>query len=239
MIAWLLLVGAVAFNLYYLFPEVAIRVPALNDDILHLLTLQQTVAAIAAGKDPTDFWLGQIGFGYPLFHYYQHLPDVIPAVLYALLSRVIRSMPPLDLVLSWISYLLLSLFPLSIYWSMRRFGFSRIQAALAGLVASLISANFIYGLDFGSYVWAGSGLYTQLWAMVLLPPTLAQGYAALRTGRGFFWAVVLLAATLLCHLVYGYIALGSLVLIAALVDGPNPLAPFPAREGGTPERGSG
>jgi hypothetical protein len=239
LIAWFLLLGAVAFNLYYLFPEVAIRVPALNDDVLHLLTLQQTVAALAAGKDPTDFWLGQIGFGYPLFHYYQHLPDVAPAVLYALLSRVIRSMPPLDLVLSWISYLLLSLFPLSIYWSMRRFGFDRLPSAFAGLAASLISANFIYGLDFGSYVWAGSGLYTQLWAMVLLPPTLAQGYVALRTGRGFFWAVVLLAATLLCHLVYGYIALGSLVLIAALVDGPNPLAPFPAREGGTPERGSG
>src|SRR5438874_2290975 len=84
------------------------------------------------------------------------------------------------------AFLLLSLFPLSISWSMRRFGFERLPAALAGLVAPLLSANFLYGLDYGSYVWRGSGLYTQLWGMVLLPPALAQSYRALRDGRGYF-----------------------------------------------------
>jgi hypothetical protein len=52
--------------------------------------------------------------------------------------------------------------------------------------------------------------------MLLLPLALAQGYAVLREGRGWFWATLLLAATLLSHLVLGYIALVSLGLFVVL-----------------------
>ena len=52
--------------------------------------------------------------------------------------------------------------------------------------------------------------------MVLLPPTLASGYRVITEGRGYFWAVLLLAATLVSHLLYGYMAfltLGALSLL--------------------------
>ena len=55
--------------------------------------------------------------------------------------------------------------------------------------------------------------------MVLLPPALAQGYFALRTGRGYLWAVLLLAATLLTHLVLGYVALVSLLVLTLVASG--------------------
>src|SRR5205823_13868014 len=134
----------------------------------------RTVDAIAAGQDPTDPWLAPIDLGYPLFHHYQHLAYLPPAALYFLLGKTV----PLATVLGWTSYPLLSLFPLSIYWSMRWFGASRLQAALGGLVASLLATNGLYGLDFASYVWRGYGLYTQLVGMLLLPLALARGYIA-------------------------------------------------------------
>jgi hypothetical protein len=210
LIAYLLVLLAIAFNLHFLHPEVAIKVPDLNDEVLHLLNLERTVTAFFLGQDPTDSWLAPIDLGYPLFHYYQHLPYLPPAILYLLFRG---NLSLLD-IFNWTGYLLLSLFPLSIYWSMRRFGFSRLQASLTGLVAPLLATNYLYGFDFNSYVWRGSGLYTQLWGMVLLPLTLAQGYAVLRTGRGHVWAVLLLSATLLSHLIFGYIATLSLFLLA-------------------------
>lgn len=211
----LLLLLAVLFNLYHLYPETAGQAPLLNDGVLHRLALEQTATALAAGRNPTDFWLAQIGLGYPLFHHYQHLAYLPPALLYLASGRVL----PLPALYAWTVYLLLSFFPLSIFWSMRRFGLDPLPAALAGLAASLLATDGLFGFEYGSYVWRGSGLYTQLWGMVLLPPALAQGYLSLSTGRGRVWAALLLAATLLAHLVSGYIALLSLGVLA-LSGGP-------------------
>lgn len=211
-LAALLLSCAIVFNLYHLSPEVTSGAPLLNDGVLHLLALRRTVVALAAMQDPTDPWLATIGMGYPLFHYYQHLPYLPPAILSLLLGDRLPSAS----IFHWTNYLLLSLFPLSIYWSMRCFGFCRLQGALGGLVASLVATNGLYGLDFASYVWRGHGLYTQLWGMLLLPPALAQGYACLREGRGYWRAVLLLAVTLLSHLVCGYIASLTLLVLALL-----------------------
>ncbi|MGD9315249.1 MAG: hypothetical protein PVG56_00320, partial [Anaerolineae bacterium] len=54
LIAGLFLLFAVAFNLYRLYPEVAIRAPLLNDGVLHRLALERASAALVAGEDPTD-----------------------------------------------------------------------------------------------------------------------------------------------------------------------------------------
>ena len=116
--------------------------------------------------------------GHPLFHYYQHLPHISVALVHVLTLGVF---PVADTV-NWASYLLLCLFPLSLYWSMRLFGFDRLSSAMGGLVASLTATNSLFGFDFGSYI--NRGLYTQLWAMVLLPPALASGYRVLLGGVG-------------------------------------------------------
>src|SRR5439155_20062316 len=117
---------------------------------------------------------------------------------------------------------LLSLFPLSIFISMRRLGFPLLTAGLGAVASPLLSANFLYGFDYGSYVWRGSGLYTQLWGMLLLPLGLGFGFSTLRDGRGYFWAVLFLGATTLAHLAFGYMAFASLAMFAVLA---------PAREG--------
>ena len=52
--------------------------------------------------------------------------------------------------------------------------------------------------------------------MMLLPLALAMSYRTLREGRGYLWAVLLLSATLMSHLLYGYmdfITLGILALV--------------------------
>ncbi|MBI4213721.1 MAG: hypothetical protein HY534_05360 [Chloroflexi bacterium] len=210
LLTYLMLAFAVGFNAYYLYPEVAIRVPYLHDGVQHLLGVMTSLDALDARQDPTDVWLPGISMGFPLTHYYQHLPYALPAAI----AFVLRGVMPVDLLFSWIGYLLLVVFPLSIYWSMRRFGFERLPSALAGLLSSLLSTNGLFGLDFSSYVWRGYGLFTQLWGMVLLPLALAQGHAVLRTGRGYFWAVLLLGATTVSHLAFGYTAYASIALFA-------------------------
>ena len=208
-IAICVLVFAVAFNLVHLYPEVAVKPIGGNDTVMHLLFLETAVQAITRGQDFTDPWLGTMGMGIPAFHYYQHLPHLTVALVHVGTLGVF----PLADMLSWTTYLLLSLFPLSIYWSLRRFGFDQLTAAMGGLVASLIVTPGIFGFGYISYVWRGHGLYAQLWAMLLMPPAIAMGYRVLREGRGYFWATMLLAATLMSHVLYVYMAFLTLGIL--------------------------
>lgn len=41
---------------------------------------------LAAGQNPTDFWLAPVGLGYPFFHHYQHLAYLPLAGLHFLWS---------------------------------------------------------------------------------------------------------------------------------------------------------
>ena len=179
---------------------------------MHLLATELAVESITQGLDFTDPWMGSIGMGFPLFHYYQHFPYLSTALVHIL---TLRTLSPFELV-NWTTYLLLSLFPLSIYWSMRRIGFDQLSSAMGGLVASLTATDGLYGLDFASYVWRGYGIYPQLWAMVVMPPALAICYRVLREGRGYFWATLLLAATLMSHLIYGSIVFLTLGVLTFL-----------------------
>ena len=81
-----------------------------------------------------------MGMGFPLFHYYQHLPHVTLALVHVLTLGVF----PLADMLNWTAYLLLSLFPLSIFWSLRRFGFDRLVAAMAWVARDLAVDAALY-----------------------------------------------------------------------------------------------
>lgn len=50
-----------------------------------------------------------------------------------------------------------------------------------------------------------------------MPLALAWGYRVLQEGRGYFWAVLLLSATLMSHLLYGYMAFLTLAVFAVIV----------------------
>ena len=205
-LAWGFVAVSVAFNAWYLLPEATVNAAKLNDGVLHTLLLQRMIVAIRAGQDPTDPWFAPVTTGYPVFHYYQHLPYVVPALIGAAFDNIDAAS-----LLNSTSYLLLCAFPVSVYWSMRRFDFPRITAGSGALLAPLLSTNYLFGFDDNSYVWFGFGMYTQLWGMVLLGPALAQSYRTLRDGGGYFWSVLLVAAVILSHLVLGYITLVSLV----------------------------
>lgn len=152
---YVVLLSAIAFNLYVLLPEVSISVPPLNDQVLHVTNLGRIISAMAFGQHLTDHWLPSIGEGYPLFHYYQHLPYVLVALVELFAIIFLRAAPLPATLLAWTHYLLLGVFPLSIYWSMRRLSFERLASACAALTASLIATNGLYGFDFNSYVWSG------------------------------------------------------------------------------------
>ena len=197
------LLGAIGFNLWQLFPETTGGAMTGGDSLFHLLLTESAVDAITHGRDITDPWQS-MSLGFPVFHHYQHLPHVVLALIHVVTFKVF----PLIDMLRWSTYLLLSLFPLSIFWSLRRFSFDPLTCAMGAVLASLIGNDFQLWGGFGyvNYTFDRNGLYTQLWGMVLLPIALAYGFRTMRTNQGYFGATLLLSATLMSHLVYGYMA---------------------------------
>lgn len=208
-----LLTAAVAFNLVYLYSSFSVEVSAGTDLVLHTLLSEAVVEAITSGQNFTDPWQASMGMGHPMFHYYQHLPHVIVGLIHVLTFGAFSVAG----IVTWTTYLLLGIFPLSIYWSLRRFGFDPLLSAMGGLVASLVATNGNAGFGYSSYIVSELSLYTQLWAMVFMPLALAWGYRVLQEGRGYFWAVLLLAATLMSHLLYGYMAFLTLGVLTFIV----------------------
>ena len=88
---------------------------------------------------------------------------------------------------------------------------------LLALAASLLSTPDLFGFDVGSYLWRGRGLYTQAWGMCLLPLTIAAALRLMISGRGVAVAAALLAGTLLTHVVHGWIAVVSALVLAFVV----------------------
>ena len=206
------LLSAVGFNLWHLFPETTGGGIPTNDNLYHLQLIDSAVDAVSRGQDITDPWNGNMSLGFPIFHYYQHLPHVSVALVHVLLFKIF---PVVD-ILIWVTYILLSLFPLSIYWSLRRFSIDPLTSAMGGLLSSLIGTDFQLwgGFGYANYTFDGWGLYTQLWGMVLLPISLAFGYRTICTGKGYFVATLVLSVTLLAHVLYGYMAFITLALLA-------------------------
>ena len=181
--------------------------------MLHTLLSEAVVEAIENGQTFTDPWQESMGMGHPMFHYYQHLPHVAVGLTHIVTFGVFA----VGDIVRWSTYVLISIFPLSVYWSLRRFGFDQLSSASGGLVASLVATAGISGFDYASYIGGAQGLYTQLWAMVLMPLALASGYRVLREGRCYFWAVLLLAATFMSHVLYGYMAFITLGVLTFIV----------------------
>jgi hypothetical protein len=203
---------AIIINAIVLRSELTSSTLSINDEVLHYTATQDSISALRQGLDPTDFWLSQIGMGYPLFHHYQNLPQLVLTVL----NLATSSFLTLASLFNISRYFLLILFPLSIFWSMRRFGFNYLAAGLSALFASLLSTNGLYGFDWGSYVWKGYGLYTQLWAMFFIPLALAEIYRAVKGEQSLFWPVFLTTIVLLSNLLYGYILFLSAIFFVFL-----------------------
>ncbi len=175
-------------NAIALLPELTIPAPSVNDDAYHYLFIQRASEALANGDNIIDHWLPSIENGFPQFLYYQHLPAL------AVVGVERLSFGNLDLLTSFnlVRYILLVALPLTVFVSMRWFGFSTVAAALAAAVSTLLSSDFRYGFEYDSYVWRGLGVYTQLWAMHLSFLTLAALYQAIQFGKRLWVAALLL-----------------------------------------------
>jgi uncharacterized membrane protein len=211
----LFLLGAVVFGAVYLAPELALMHVALNDDVLHLTASERLLEAFRHGEPFLDPWVSEWALGYPLWRSYQPLPHLLAAALFGATDAFVDHAT----AFAWLQYLLLVFWPASVYIGARALGFRPLAAGLASVL--VLAPNGTgdmgrYGIEYGAFVWRGSGLYTQIAALHAFVLTLGLVARALDSGRHRALAAAALAVTALCHIVFGYTA-GISALVLALV----------------------
>lgn len=154
-----------------------------------------------------DHWVPNWAEGYNLPSYYSHVPQIAIVASHRFLS-VIGLKLSLFSYYHWVIYLLLCLFPISLFLALRIIGLSWITAGIGALAAPHLSTDGLYGLDPTSFLWRGYGLSSQLFAMVWLPLSIA--YA--KRGR-LLPTLLTLAATTAGHLGIGVMAFLSVGVI--------------------------
>ena len=200
---WFLVALAMAWGLWELRPELR-AVPYLDDSSLHEQMVRAAAARISAGHPPLTSWFPYLGLGSPQFLHYQSLPSMI--------SGLVGTVANPDTVFRWSLYLLLALWPITVYWSGRLFGLSRWTAAAAAAASPFLASAAGIGYETKAYVWVGYGVWTQLWASWTLPLAWGFTYRALTTLRGAFWAVLFIMLTVALHYETGYLAFVPLVV---------------------------
>lgn len=198
---WALVALVVAFNLWVLRAETT-PVPNLNDGSVHRSMIGWAEERWSSGHLPLDGWYPALALGSSRFHHYQSLPHV--------LTGLVATVAGSDRAYSWSLYLLLALWPLSVFAGGRLLGLGRWRSAVAAVASPLIVSSPTLGYEWGSYAWRGYGTWTQLWGMWLLPLAWGFGFRAVSRGRSSAWAALAIAVTVAVHLLTGYLALLSL-----------------------------
>jgi hypothetical protein len=187
-----------------------IGVPYLNDSSMHEQMVRFATSQLRAGHLPLTSWFPFLGEGSPQFLHYQSLP--------AILTGAVGLLTGPDVAFRWSLYLLLSLWPISVYVSARAFGAGRPAAAASAAMSPFLVSVTGVGYEQHAYVWTGFGVWTQLWASWTLPLAWGFSWRAIRDGRGYFKAVVFTALTVALHFETGYLAL-SVLLVWPFVAG--------------------
>jgi len=216
-----MLVFAVGFNLWLYRTEPSAQVDP-NDNTFQFALVYRTnqmwdFAQQKCSYNPVcffsylaDHWVPNWNEGYNLPFYYSHVPQIMIVGAWRIFHNV-----SLFQFYHVIIYLLLCLFPLSVFLALRVTGVSWITAGFGALLASHISTDGLYGLDPPSFLWRGYGLSSQLFAMVWLPIAIACSFRAFTHKRFILPAIVLLILTTAGHLGIGIMAFLSLVPLAA------------------------
>ena len=219
-LAFAVLCLVVVVNAAALWPELSISRFDLNDNVFHFGLVERIVQAIEHGRSPLDLWSPEWSLGYPVLRTYQPLAHWLVAAVYFALGKAV----PLMSVFLWVRFLSVALLPLSFYAAARRLNLSPLAAGAAAVLAPMISTNFLYGVEYNSFTWAGSGLFPQAVATHLLLLALGSAWAAVRQGRRVTLAGVVVGLTALAHIIYGYVAALSICLMAVLPDSAIPRA---------------
>ncbi|MFH1709465.1 MAG: YfhO family protein [bacterium] len=202
-LVYLILIFVTVFYAVMLFPELTELSPALNDDVFQYSLCVSLKGEIEAGGNPIDHWVPYWSMGFPVFHYYQHLPHLAVVSIYYLLFKKIS----MFLIYRLILYLLLVFYPLILYYSLRKMNFSRISSAGAAIFSLALSNINGYGFELNSFVWRGSGMFTQLWAMFLLPLALSSIYRTLVENKNYCRSVLLLFLLTISQVMFGMMAI--------------------------------
>jgi uncharacterized membrane protein len=209
-LALICVLAVVALNAFALSAELRAGKFDVNDSVLHYTLADRMVQAVERGENPMDFWVSEWSLGYPVPRTYQILGHLSLVFLYFLLGKTVSVLT----LFVWARYLLLVLLPLSVYFSGRLLMLPKPAAVASAAISPLIATNGLYGLEYGSFLWRGNGLFTQAFAMHLLLLTLGFGFRAVRGKSSPGLAGVLLGLTLLAHFILGFI--GALSLIALI-----------------------
>jgi Bacterial membrane protein YfhO len=203
-----LVLGVVACNLVVLRQESSV-VSALNDSSFHEIMVRYATDRLRAGHLPLTGWWPYLGLGSPLFLHYQSLG----ATLTGLIGLVIGP----NVAFSVVLYLGVALWPLCIYLSARIFGLSDWQSACAAAISPLVTSVTAVGFEQQSYLWVGFGVWSQMFGMWMLPLSWASTTRAIRTGRGYFSAVLFTSLTLASHFLTGYLTALPLVTLIVVM----------------------
>ena len=205
---WCIVAISCIWGLVELRPELT-PVPYLDDSSMHEQMVRFAASRIKEGHLPLTSWFPYLGLGSPQFLHYQSLP--------AMTAGAIGTVVDPDTVFRWSLYLLLALWPLAVYVCARLFGLGRWTAAGAAAVAPFLSSWAGIGYEDKAYVWAGYGVWTQLWASWTLPLAWGFTYRSLRSLRAIFPAVLFIMLTVALHFETGYLAFVPLVVWPFLI----------------------
>ena len=203
----ILVIMAVGFNLWSLRSE-RLSVAYPNDSGMHLQMTTLAMDLLRHGLSPFDHWYPLLSLGSPFFVQYQSSTAVITGALSILFGA--------PSTYAWSLYLLLSLWPVCVYWSTRLFAWGPWESAVAAALAPLLFTVTGRGFGHQSYLWIGSGLWSQLWAMWTLPLAGALSWRYISQKKSLFAAVAMLSLTIAFHFLSAYFAaltLGVWVLI--------------------------
>jgi Bacterial membrane protein YfhO len=199
-VPFLLVAFAVLFSMWLLRAEV--RVASLpNDETVHNAMARLAELNIRAGSNPFDAWFPYLGFGVPQFAQYQSLPSILTGLLNVVFGAS---------TFRWVNYLLICTWPISVYIGARLLGVDRWEAGASALISPMLVNIKGYGFEWGSFVWLGSGMWSMLWAIWLMPIALGLAWRAVSRGERVALATFAVGLTCAFHFITGYFVLLSL-----------------------------
>lgn len=226
-LAYLILIATIGFNFRLNFPETKILADP-NDNIFQYSLVYRTnwvwenygcPWSLNCLPNLMDHVVTAWAEGYSLPFYYTHLPQIVLVSSYHLIIQPVTSLFQHNFSLyqyyNLTKFLLLILFPLPIFLSLRVLGFSPFTSALAAFTAANYSTDGYYGIDPPSFLWRGYGLTSQLYAIFFMPLGIAFTYRALSAPSSLspkspkLLATLFLTATTAGHLGIGMISLIS------------------------------
>jgi hypothetical protein len=191
---------AVGFGLWMLRSELR-AVPFPNDASTHASFMRFAEQRLRAGHSPFDAWYPYLGLGSPQFLQYQALSHIVTAVLSLVFG---------DATFRWTNYLLICTWPISVYIGARLLGLDRWQAGATALVSPMLVNVVGYGFEWASFVWLGSGMWSMLWALWLMPIAIGLAWRAVAKGERYALAAFVVGLTCALHFITGYLVLLSL-----------------------------